>query len=66
MKVLTVGTSILRVHLDRTYFAEIENWKHYNKIIFKCMNSVMGPIFNEKVAESEVCGSVNSAWVHYS
>ena len=28
-----------------------ENWKHCNKIIFKCVNSVIGPIFNEKVAE---------------
>ena len=31
------------------YFAE--NWKHYSKIIFKCVNSAVGPIFNEKVAE---------------
>ena len=30
------------------------------------MNSAVRPIFNEKVAESEVCGSVNSVWVHYS
>ena len=27
------------------------NWKHCSKIIFKCVNSVVGPIFNEKVAE---------------
>ena len=26
-----------------------ENWKHCNKIIFKCVNSAMGPIFNEKI-----------------
>ena len=34
-------------------FAETENWnwKHCSKIIFKCMNSIVGPIFNEKVAE---------------
>ena len=44
-------TPILWVCLDRTYFAEIENWKHYSKIIFKCVNSTVGPIFNEKVAE---------------
>ena len=27
-------------------FAEIKNWnwKHYSKIIFKCMNSTMGPL----------------------
>ena len=34
----------LGVRLDTAYFAE--NWKHYNKIIFKCINSVIGPIFN--------------------
>ena len=27
-------------------FVEIENWKYYNKIIFKCVNSTVGPIFN--------------------
>ena len=43
---------ILRVRLDRTYFAKTENWKHCNKIIFKCVNSAMWPIFNEKVAEN--------------
>ena len=26
-----------------------ENWKHCNKIIFKCVNSTVRPIFNEKV-----------------
>ena len=26
--------------------AETENWKHYNKIIFKYVNSVVGLIFN--------------------
>ena len=25
---------------------ETENWKHCNKIIFKCVNSIVGPIFN--------------------
>ena len=39
---------IIRVCLDRTYFAKTENWKHYSKIIFKCVNSTVGPIFNEK------------------
>ena len=42
---------ILWIYLDRTYFAETENWKHCSKIIFKCVNSAMRPIFNEKVAE---------------
>ena len=45
----------LRVCLDKTYFAE--NWKHCNKIIFKCVNSIVWPIFNEKVNENGVCGS---------
>ena len=27
------------------------NWKHCSKIIFKYVNSAVGPIFNEKVAE---------------
>ena len=26
-------------------------WNHCSKIIFKCVNSTVGPIFNEKVAE---------------
>ena len=37
-----------RVYLDITYSAENENWKHCSKIIFKCVNSTVGPIFNEK------------------
>ena len=43
----------LRVRLDTA-----ENWKlklktekHCSEIIFKCVNSIMGPIFNEKVAK---------------
>ena len=44
--------------LDRTYFTETENWKYYSKIIFKCMNSTVGPIFNEKIAEKW------NLWIH--
>ena len=40
-----------KVCLDRTYFAETENRKYCSKIIFKFVNSVVRPIFNEKVAE---------------
>ena len=36
----------LRVRLDTG-----ENWKYYNKIIFKFVNSSVWLIFNEKVAE---------------
>ena len=52
-----------------------ENWKlklktekYCSKIIFKCVNSTVGPIFNEKVAEKnrkvKLCGYclLNSAW----
>ena len=35
--------------LDTAYFAE--NWKHYSKIIFKCVNSALEPIFNESLCE---------------
>ena len=42
---------ILLVCLDRTYFTETENWKHCSKIIFKCVNSTVGPIFNEKIVK---------------
>ena len=52
---LTLSTNCLqfqlRVCLDRTYFAKTENWKHCSKIIFKCVNSTVRPIFNEKVFE---------------
>ena len=30
---------------------KIENWKHYSKINFKCVNSIVESIFNEKVTE---------------
>ena len=51
---------LLRVRLDTA-----ENWKlklktekYCSKIIFKCVNSTMRPIFKK----SEICGSLNSAW----
>ena len=43
---------ILCVRLDRIYFAKTENWKHCSKIIFKYVNSIVKPIFNEKIAEN--------------
>ena len=42
-------THTLRVCLNIAYFAK--NWKHCSKIIFKYVNSVVKPIFNEKVVE---------------
>ena len=35
--------------LDWAYFCW--NWKHCSEVIFKYVNSTVGPIFNEKVAE---------------
>ena len=48
------------IHLDTAYFAE--NWKHYNKIIFKYVNSTVGPIFNIFFLNKVVVGLVNNAW----
>ena len=47
------GESLLESVWIHLIFDEIENWnwKHYSEIIFKCVNSAVGPIFNEKVAE---------------
>ena len=44
-----IKNSHLGVYLDIAYFAK--NWKHGSKIIFKCMNGVVGPIFNECLCE---------------
>ena len=43
LKRSSLSKQIRRVRLDTTYFAE--NWKYCNKIIFKCVNSNVGPIF---------------------
>ena len=32
-----------------------ENWKHYSKIIFKCVNSVVGPSFKVDFAKIYTC-----------
>ena len=40
---------------------KIENWKHFSKIIFKCVNSAVGPIFNIFFLNKVVVGLVNSA-----
>ena len=56
----------LWICLDITYFIETENWKYCSKIIFKCVNSVVKPTFNEKWLKSEVVGPVNSVRMHCS
>ena len=43
LKRSSLSKQIRRVRLDTTYFAE--NWKYCNKIIFKCVNSNVRPIF---------------------
>ena len=46
--------------LNTVYFAE--NWKYYNKIIFKYVNSAVRLIFNESFAEKKMfVGSINNA-----
>ena len=50
-------------------FAETENWnwKHCSEIIFKCVNSIVGPIFNKKkLLKSVICGTINSTYMHCS
>ena len=59
-----------RVHLDWAYCCwklktenwklKIENWKHCSKIIFKCVNSNVGPIFNIFFMNKVVVGPINS------
>ena len=42
----------LNAHLGSVWIPLIaENWKHYSKIIFKYVNSIVGPIFNVYFAE---------------
>ena len=50
----------LRVRLDTAYF--FWNWKYCSEINFKCVNSAVGPIFNEKIAEK--CNLWDSWTVH--
>ena len=39
------------------FLLKTKNWKYYNKIIFKYVNSAVRPIFNEKWLRSKVCGT---------
>ena len=41
-------------------------WNHCSKIIFKCVNNAVRPIFNEKIDKKWICGSVNSARMYCS
>ena len=48
---LCTRPAILRVCLDRLILLKLKiyYWNHCNKIIFKCINNTVGPIFNEKI-----------------
>ena len=35
----------------------VENRKHYNKVIFKCVNSAVEPSFKIVFAKKSICGS---------
>ena len=39
---------------------KIENWKYYNKIIFKCVNSAVGPSFKVILPNSVLVGPMNN------
>ena len=41
-----------------------ENWKYCSKIIFKCVNSTVGPILMKKLLKNGICGSMNSTLMH--
>ena len=50
-KLNNIVNSAYRVRLDWAYCCwnwklKTENWKHCSKIIFKCVKSIVGPIFN--------------------
>ena len=40
-----------------------KNWKHYSKIIFKCVNSVVRPIFNIFFSDEQSQTVMNSAQI---
>ena len=57
-KLLKDSSSFARVGGLRVCLDTAENWKlklktekYCSKLIFKCVNSTVGPIFNEKVVE---------------
>ena len=56
--------NVKNVHLEFVWIQLIfaENWKYYSKIIFKCANSIVKPIFNEKVTKK---WSLWDLWIMY-
>ena len=50
-----VSAILFKAYLDIALITE--NWKHGNKIIFKCVNSIVGPNFEVVFAEKSTCRS---------
>ena len=44
-----IGSVWIELIVAENLKLKTENWKHCSKIIFKCVNSIVGPIFNEKI-----------------
>ena len=40
------GSVWIEIIVAENWKLKTENWKHCSKIIFKCVNSIVGPIFN--------------------
>ena len=63
-RILNFGVYFVVTHLGSVWIGLIllklktYCWNHCSKIIFKCVNSIVGPIFNEKVAKKW------NLWVH--
>ena len=45
-------------------FAETENWKYCSKVIFKCVNSTVRPIFNIFKYMNSAC-TVREQFMHF-
>ena len=56
------GLVRFKVCLYRTYFFETENWKHCNKIIFKCVNTPWDQFLIKNYWKMRFVGPVNNAW----
>ena len=41
-----IGSVWIELIVAENWKLKTENWKHCSKIIFKCVNSIVGPIFN--------------------
>ena len=46
IKKLYIGSIWIELIVAKNWKLKTENWKHCSKIIFKYVNSIVGPIFN--------------------